>query len=276
MPKKIVRKIVYIIFDLLNKIKEFCMKSRVYIRIKENLMYYKFSRDISHKNLLLENAEYDVNSIYRTTFINDRNRELVELCKKKDTVGIQEWYKNMDSNLKYFDEYYSNRMSMRMIARHIADNYSSARILDIACGHGEIDLQLKEHGFDVYACDLNPNRVAVLQNRLNNIQCASFEEYTLWGGAKFDVVLALEVLEHIMDIDIALNKIFGFLSEKGRVYLSVPNEFMIEDEQHVRLFSSKSIRYLLEKHSFKILTCCTLPYLNTENNNDLVCVCEKE
>lgn len=50
---------------------------------------------------------------------------------------------------------------------------------------------------------------------------------------------------------------------------------MIEHDSHVRIFTVDSLTALLQKMDFTIKAITTLPYLNYENNNDIVCVCQK-
>lgn len=246
--------------------------SFLFINLKEKYQYYKFLNNIRYGYHIM--PKYDEESIFRTTFLSDYQRSLVQYCKDKNFEKLCGFYRETDNNIKYFDGYYMNRMSMRIIGKYIINHYNNAQILDVACGHGEIDIVLKKAGFDVWGIDMNPVRITSLVGCLNNAECIDIEHFKT--NTRFDIILALECLEHVTDIQATLQKLYTLLkSGGGQLFISVPNEYRIDDEQHVRIFNPASLSFLLEKSGFVIETICILPYLNTENKNDLVCVCKK-
>jgi SAM-dependent methyltransferase len=97
----------------------------------------------------------------------------------------------------------------------------SARVLDIGCGSGALSARLADAGFDVTACDLDLD------------DYAADPPATIWDiGADsipaelvdtFDVVCAIEVLEHVENPLLALRNIRRTLRPEGILVASTPN-----------------------------------------------------
>lgn len=245
-----------------------------YIKIKETMAYIKFicSFNKSYK------SEYNINDmsecIFRQTYYNEKNKTLVELCKQQNAVKIKTCYNEMDSDKIYSDEYFERRMSMRIIAKHIRHNFSKEKtILDIACGHGAIDRVLSKYGYKVTGIDLNSNRINKLKNYIYKTECIAIENMDI--SLKYDIIISLEMLEHVPNILLVLKKMFELLNSGGICYISVPNKQMIDDEQHLRFFNSDSLISLMSQTGFQVISVTALPYLNCEKGNDLVCVAKK-
>lgn len=221
-------------------------------------------------------SEFKQDTIYRETYCSDNNRRLVELAKKKDYEGINEWFESNHTEYKDYDSYFKNRISTRAVFQYICSNEERKDILDVACGYGEIDIALTKKGYNVHGCDLRKKRVAALRKQLSSIEQCDIMDYP--QDRQFDIVIALEMLEHVVDIEAVLDKIHSLLYGGGVLYLSVPNGNMIEHENHIRLFTIDSLVYLLRKHGFKENRILTLPYINRDEfgaNNDIVGIFEK-
>lgn len=250
-------------------------KTKIAIYSKEAIEYRKFERsfvkDISSDFIISSESE----CLYRKEYYNDKNKILVQLCKDNDIAGIQLWYGNADSDKMYYDEFFEHRMSMRILAKyidfHVPKNKS---ILDVACGHGSIDKVLSKKGYKVVGIDLNPNRIRELQGYIYDAICIDVNSIS--KEHKYGIIISLEMLEHVPDVRKTLANMYMLLEEKGLCFISVPYEKMIDDEQHVRFFSSDSMIALLREAGFTVKAATRLPYLNHEKNNDLICVCEKQ
>ncbi len=246
--------------------------NKIFMRIKEKRQYAILLRSFPSDNDDAYHLTTDY--LYRNSYLNDRNRQLVDLCKMNDTDGIRIWYEKNDNDTFYSDEYFANRMSMRLIARHIIETHNkNVSILDVACGHGEIDKVLYNSGFTrIKAIDLNTNRI----NELKNCICAEEGDIdSIDFSEEFDVVIALEILEHVPNIITTLRKIYSIMRPHGYLYISTPNKYMIDDESHVRIFDKSSLVFLLRESGFTVCSVASLAYLNHEKNNDLVCICKK-
>jgi 2-polyprenyl-3-methyl-5-hydroxy-6-metoxy-1,4-benzoquinol methylase len=84
-----------------------------------------------------------------------------------------------------------------------------------------------------------------------------------------DVVVMLDVIEHLDRPSLALEEIKKVLKPKGLLYIATPNLMAVArllkgrkwygflDKTHVSLFTPFVLKRLLEKHNFEILRCYT-------------------
>jgi hypothetical protein len=79
------------------------------------------------------------------------------------------------------------------------------------------------------------------------------------------MLVMLGVLEHIRDVDVAVQGLHRLLSHAGRVYVEVPDptNFIAEQDapfqefstEHINYFSPIALRYLMESAGFRTLEC---------------------
>jgi SAM-dependent methyltransferase len=130
------------------------------------------------------------------------------------------------------------------------------RILDVGCGTGANLLMLSQYG-DAEGVDVSEDALAFCRERgLQKVKLGAGEELPYDDGT-FDLVTALDVVEH-MDDDLAgLREMRRVLRPGGRVLLFVPT-FMflwgLQDEvsNHRRRYRLSELRRVLEKAGFEI------------------------
>ena len=104
---------------------------------------------------------------------------------------------------------------------------SNLNILDIGCGGGLISEPLAKIGAKVTAIDASAKNIAVAKlhaqkSGLNiDYRCSSVEE--MEQTQQFDVILALEILEHVADIDYFLHSSCKLLKPNGIIICSTLN-----------------------------------------------------
>ena len=122
------------------------------------------------------------------------------------------------------------------------------RILDIGAGRKvEFVFIDKIDAGEIVKGDIIPNEeMGVIKADVENLQ---FEEHS------FDVVICRELLEHVIDVDKAINEINRVLKNKGYLLATVPNGLStgLDKVEHVRAFSPKQFLTFLTKHGFKII-----------------------
>ena len=108
---------------------------------------------------------------------------------------------------------------------------SSLSILEVACGVGGITLPLARLGARVRALDIDERDVAALLARareLNldrNLAALVEDAYTFRHEARYDVIIASEVIEHVMDPDALLANVVRHLEPGGLVIVTTPNGY---------------------------------------------------
>lgn len=144
------------------------------------------------------------------------------------------------------------------------------RVLELACGNGAFGAEMARAGNEVTGVDANPSvpewagyaRVitANLENGLPAIR-----------GEKYNRVLVLDTIEHLKDARPLLNDLREAIVDRGTAVLAVPNvanltvrfallfghfnygDRGILDFSHLRFFTAKSVRLLVESCGYRIL-----------------------
>ncbi len=106
--------------------------------------------------------------------------------------------------------------------------YKLNKVLEIGCGSGETLKWLKENNFVAYTIGIEISEVAGIQatKKCDEIIVANIEESTnvLKKFEKsIDLLLFLDVLEHLNNPWKILNDCQGLLSDKGIIIASIPN-----------------------------------------------------
>jgi len=140
------------------------------------------------------------------------------------------------------------------ICRRVTDR--RPRILDVGCGTGANLLMLSQYG-DAEGVDISEDALAFCRERgLEKVKLGAGEELPYDDGT-FDLVTALDVVEH-MDDDLAgLREMRRVLRPGGRVLLFVPT-FMflwgVQDDvsNHRRRYRLPELQRVLEQAGFEI------------------------
>src|SRR5512139_3635289 len=103
-------------------------------------------------------------------------------------------------------------------------------ILEVGCGVGGITLPLARLGARVRGLDIDANDVAALAQRarelrFDNLTAAVEDAYSFRHDGRYDVVVASEVIEHILDPDAFLSNVVRHLEPGGLVVLTTPNGY---------------------------------------------------
>ena len=130
------------------------------------------------------------------------------------------------------------------------------RILDVGCGTGANLKRLLQFG-DAEGVDISPDALAFCRERgLENVRLGAAEKLPYEDGT-FDLVTALDVVEH-MDDDVAgLREMRRVLRPGGRILLFVPT-FMclwgVQDEvsNHRRRYRLPELRRVVREAGFEI------------------------
>lgn len=96
----------------------------------------------------------------------------------------------------------------------------SLKILDVGAGHGAFTKKLYDMGFDISACDLFPEIFM-----FDKIECkkADITQKLPYPDNSFDLAIAIEVSEHIIDHELFFRELSRILKPEGQLFLSTPN-----------------------------------------------------
>tara|TARA_B100000700_G_scaffold316662_1_gene406607 strand:+ start:4317 stop:5045 length:729 start_codon:yes stop_codon:yes gene_type:complete len=102
------------------------------------------------------------------------------------------------------------------------------KILDIGCGGGLLSEPMTKLGADVVGIDASKNniKIAELHAKKNNLKikyyCTSPEKFKT--ETKFDVILNMEIIEHVNDVDFYLKSCSRLLKKNGIMFVATLNK----------------------------------------------------
>jgi len=144
--------------------------------------------------------------------------------------------------------------------RHCALLPSSTRVLDVGSGSGAIGMELKKQGLtELYAVEID----AEARTHVKDIYKEAALDVSTFAGRKFDLILLLDVLEHMTNPFEYLGTMVSMLSPGGKILISLPNvahwsmrilllfgifdyhDRGIMDRTHYQFFTRKRVRQML-------------------------------
>jgi|TARA_B110000879_G_scaffold211061_1_gene302663 2-polyprenyl-3-methyl-5-hydroxy-6-metoxy-1,4-benzoquinol methylase len=199
--------------------------------------------------------------------------EKVELCKCKSCGFV--FCKNIPTKSEIVD-YYSNNYELTKyfspitviryneILDEIEKYRKTGNLLDIGAGYGFFLEIAKKRGWNVYGTELTDKAInyctekglSMFKGEIQNIDC---------GELEFDVIISIEVIEHVNNPIEYLKKCNEILRKGGNLYLTTPNfnsylryrlkenYNVIEYPNHLGYFTRKTLRKLFIENGFKPL-----------------------
>ncbi len=146
----------------------------------------------------------------------------------------EEWW-NPEGAFKPLHKF--NPIRIKYIKDNIVSNFNlktnknplkNINILDIGCGGGLISVPMKRLGANVVGIDasLKNIQVAKIHSKKNNLKikyiCSSPEKLKI--KKKFDVILILEIVEHVNDINLFIKECSKFLKKDGLMFVATLNK----------------------------------------------------
>ena len=101
-------------------------------------------------------------------------------------------------------------------------------ILDVGCGGGLISVPMRKLGANVVGIDASSKNINVskIYSKKNNLEikyiCSSPEKLKI--KKKFDVLLMLEIVEHVNDINLFVKQSVKFLKKNGLMFIATLNK----------------------------------------------------
>lgn len=181
------------------------------------------------------------------------------------------WQTHLGDGVSYDPAYHDNTRAD--IASFISD--APGLVLDVGCGGGATGRLIKQKfpGTRVVGVESNPNAAQRARDVLDDVICAPIDSAPVaerLGASRIDLVLLLDVLEHLYDPWRSLLHVRGWLAAHTRVLASVPNvrnlvtlddlaagrwEYGangVLDITHLRFFTKATTRALFEQTGYAV------------------------
>ena len=158
------------------------------------------------------------------------NKKEVEKFSKMAT----EWW---DPKGKFKPLHKFNPIRIKYIKENIANNFKlknetkslrGISILDVGCGGGLLSEPMQRLGANVTGIDASIKNIKIAKlnakkNKLNiNYLCASPEKLKI--KKKFDVILNMEIVEHVEDVQVFLKSCSKLLKKNGLMFVATINK----------------------------------------------------
>jgi SAM-dependent methyltransferase len=153
--------------------------------------------------------------------------------------------------------YRARRDVLADLIRRYAEPPADARILEIGCGTGHNLEMLKMFG-DVDGLELDEEARTIAEQRLGrSVMSAPLPELAGVSDRAYDLIAALDVIEHIDDDSAALTAIAAKLKPGGKFVMTVPAHgwmWSAHDvvNHHKRRYSKSSLKRLVEGSPLKL------------------------
>lgn len=163
-------------------------------------------------------------------------------------AAIEPWLQHMRWRAD-FDKWRERRIwqenhqeaNLRDVSATLGSAVRDARVLDLGAGMGGLSVALMrefgQQGLQLQATDYNPNYACIASLRSRRyelklpITVAAGEQLPYRDGA-FDLVLCMDVLEHVQDVGAVLREMYRVLKPGGLVLTTVPNRRAFRDPHY--------------------------------------------
>ena len=183
-----------------------------------------------------------------------------------------------EKKLEYYKDFIikaDNKLHDQIVVELLKNCPPPAKVLDFGCGEGALSERLKDLWYEVISSDIDDSNFKAKTEfvKLDFNDCESMRKFASENRKKFDVVLSIEVLEHIENIFLYIDtiqevlktggllimstpNISSFISRLFFLYKGIPHQFSKNDLEgygHINPISSLEIEYLLRRKGFDIL-----------------------
>lgn len=184
------------------------------------------------------------------------NKQLKDMTLEE----YQDYHNLMASNYPWLDNFAPNGPHWSRTMFFLKYIKPEHKVLDCGCSNGGLAKYLTENvGCTMFCFDIAMFFSQNAQKNAPKAICGCFPiEKTPFVNEVFDVIIAAEVLEHVLDIKIALQEILRVCKSGGFLLITTPDES--ENDGHTK--NDMHLRFLGAKEWTELLPGCTIEYSN--------------
>ncbi len=152
------------------------------------------------------------------------------------------------------------------LTKFIAKRNNTTKILDFGCGSGIFVGELRAQGYDSYGLDVSKEAINFGQSMgVNNLSVIDSDKINFPNNT-FEIVLAMDVLEHLEKPEWAISELYRVLSPGGIAIITVPAYMFLwgvqdDTSHHYRRYIKSTLLNEIKRSShFKIIR---VTYFNT-------------
>jgi 2-polyprenyl-3-methyl-5-hydroxy-6-metoxy-1,4-benzoquinol methylase len=159
----------------------------------------------------------------------------------------------------------------------------TGRALDVGCGRAQLGEAVKNLGWEVWGVEQSGEACDTARTRINHLIETDLQRSeqirSQLGDNRFDALIFSDVLEHLYDPLGVLERYLLYVKPGGKVFISVPNAVVwtnrlrlafgsveytdtgVMDRTHIRFFTFRTARRLVEAAGCRIDRVASTPYL---------------
>lgn len=157
------------------------------------------------------------------------------------------------------------RLQLADIIAYVADGGSGQlrpRVLEVGCGLGNFLMEARDAGFDIQGIDFSASAVAIANQTLGEeiARTGRLEDSNIPDGS-LDMVILADVIEHVRDPALFMNRVHRIMKPGGVVFIATPSldslsarlmgRFWVEFKpEHLFYFDKSTIARLLGQAGF--------------------------
>jgi ubiquinone/menaquinone biosynthesis C-methylase UbiE len=186
---------------------------------------------------------------------------------------------------EYTEGYHITSKRKKLFLNFLKRQEKGSRVLDIGCYVGDVVNQIQQMGFQGYGIDIFDENITSARK---NYPASTFKVADLNAGKLpfpdnyFDVIWAGDIIEHIYDTINMFSEFNRVMKPGGRLVCSTPYHGIIKimaislidmkrhfhpEHPHVRFYTNKSLRMILQKYGFSVKSEKYLGRFPTMSNN---------
>ncbi|QJW92059.1 class I SAM-dependent methyltransferase [Spirosoma taeanense] len=224
----------------------------------------QFSPYLVCKDYLVSNQEFSIqqclNCSFRFTNPRPNADEIGSYYKSDQYVSHNDSSSGPVNTVYRLVRNYTLRTKLKLINTL---HTGTGRLLDVGCGTGAFLEICQKGGWQVAGMEPDPDARTIAATKLNVDIKPTLKSIGL--EKPFDIITLWHVLEHIADIDLALQTLHALLSEKGSLLIAVPNSDSYDAQyfkqywaaydvpRHLHHFTPKTIEPLFKKYGFSLV-----------------------
>ncbi len=204
--------------------------------------------------------------------------------KTPDNPDIAACYNDSYAELFSTDDAAATRQEFDAVFSSLASlGVTGGKMMEVGCGAGDFLVMARERGFAVSGAELTPPLAAAARQKLGDV-IQTGDAMTLELPAhESDVVVMLDVIEHVQDPAALLARLRGALKPEGKLVVFTPNHASlicrvaealsvgsggrfsgplreIYDSMHVSFFDCRSLQKTFEQAGFEVKQTCLIAY----------------
>ena len=148
-------------------------------------------------------------------------------------------------------------------------SFEPASVIDVGCGSGHLLVEISRLSPSARLTGVDQARSALARGKslLPSARWIRADIYNLEVGARFDLVVCTEVLEHLHRPVEGMEQLARLCSESGRILLTVPDGATDTWKGHVNFWNESELRAFLEPFGVMRL-------MHVDEGRVLLAVCE--